>query len=53
MTAHAQAKAEPQLGSVVRIDDRTVLVVGQELKIAAGQPDVAMCCSIGWTRPSS
>lgn len=32
---------DPALGTVCRIDDRTVIIFGQELNIAADQPDVA------------
>lgn len=35
------ANLQPALGSTIRIDERTVLIVGQELNVAAGQPDVA------------
>lgn len=31
----------PALGDIVRLDDRTVLVLGQELDVAHDQPDVA------------
>ncbi|MTD15997.1 MBL fold metallo-hydrolase [Nakamurella sp. YIM 132087] len=39
--ATAAAHSEPALGTVLRIDEATVLVLGQELDVAAEQPDVA------------
>lgn len=41
MPSPTHPEVHPRLGSVLRIDERTVLLTGQELDVAAGQPDVA------------
>lgn len=41
MTPPDRAEAVHRLGSTLRVDDRTVLVLGQELDVASNQPDVA------------
>ena len=42
-TPSEPATAAPMLGDVVHVDDRTILVMGQELDVEGGRPDVANC----------